>query len=88
VVVDDSLMLGLAASYDGRSRLPASAAGKLASAAWGATISVNYNTGPWTVGAYCQYATAEGLGVRAAGHVQEGYACDARTAAGVSGVTG
>lgn len=60
VILDDSLMLGLAASYDGRSRLPASATGKLASAAWGATISVNYNTGPWTVGAYYQYATAEG----------------------------
>jgi hypothetical protein len=60
VVLDDSLMLGLAASYDGRSRLPASAAGKLASAAWGATLSVNYNTGPWSVGAYYQYATAEG----------------------------
>ena len=59
IVLDDSLMLGLAASYDGSSRLPAAAAGKLASAAWGATISVNYNTGPWTVGGYYQYATAE-----------------------------
>jgi hypothetical protein len=60
VTIDDSLMLGVAASYDGRSRLPATAAGKFASAAWGATVSFNYNTGPWTVGAYYQYATAEG----------------------------
>jgi Gram-negative porin len=60
IVLDDSLMLGIAASYDGSSRLPSVAAGKLASAAWGATVSVNYNNGPWTVGGYYQYATAEG----------------------------
>ena len=60
IVLDDSLMLGIAASYDGSSRLPSDAAGKLASAAWGATVSVNYNNGPWTVGGYYQYATAEG----------------------------
>jgi len=60
VILDDSLTLGLAASYDGGSRLPASARGKLASAAWGATLSVNYNSGPWTVGGYYQSATAEG----------------------------
>ena len=57
---EDSLMLGIGASYDGRSGLPAAAASRFVSAAWGATVSVNYNTGPWTVGAYYQYATAEG----------------------------
>lgn len=60
LTLDDSLMLGVAASYDGRGRLPSTAAGRLASAASGATASVNYNTGPWTMGAYYQYATAEG----------------------------
>jgi hypothetical protein len=60
IVLDDSLMLGIAASYDGSSRLPSDAAGQFASAAWGATISVNYNNGPWTIGGYYQYATAEG----------------------------
>lgn len=58
--LDDSLTLGIAGSYDGRGRLPSTAAGRFASAAWGATASVNYNTGPWTVGAYYQYASAEG----------------------------
>ena len=24
------------------------------------TASVNFNTGPWTIGGYCQYATNEG----------------------------
>lgn len=58
---DDALMVGLSASYDGRSRLPSSATGAFASAAWGTTVSVNYNTGPWTMGAYYQYASAEGM---------------------------
>lgn len=60
LTLNDSLMLGIAASYDGRSRLPSTATARFASAAWGATVSVNYNTGPWTVGGYYQYATAEG----------------------------
>jgi hypothetical protein len=60
LTLDDALMFGVAASYDGRSRLPSSAVGPFASPAWGATISVNYNTGPWTVGAYYQHTTAEG----------------------------
>lgn len=60
LTLDDSLMLGIGASYDGRSGLPSGATGRFGSGAWGATVSVNYNTGPWTVGAYYQYATAEG----------------------------
>ncbi len=60
LTLDDALSLGLAASYDGRSRLPSAATSAFASAAWGATASVNYNTGPWTIGAYYQYASAEG----------------------------
>ncbi|HKS55371.1 MAG TPA: hypothetical protein VJS12_08810 [Steroidobacteraceae bacterium] len=53
-------MIGLAASYDGASRLSENANGAFASPAWGATASVNFNAGPWTVGGYCQYAINEG----------------------------
>ena len=60
LTLDDSLVLGVGASYDGRSGLPSATASRFASAAWGATVSVNYNAGPWTFGAYYQYATAEG----------------------------
>jgi hypothetical protein len=60
ITLDDALTLGLSTSYDGRSQLPSPASGSFASAAWGAIASVNYNTGPWTLGAYYQYATAEG----------------------------
>lgn len=60
LTLDDSLMFGIGASYDGRSGLPSAAATRFASAAWGASVSVNYNTGPWTLGGYYQYATIEG----------------------------
>lgn len=60
LTLNDALMLGLAASYDGRSRLPSFATARFPSAAWGASVSVNYNTGPWTLGGYYQHATAEG----------------------------
>jgi hypothetical protein len=60
ITFNDSLILGLSASYDGRSRLPSTASAAFASAGWGAIASVNYNTGPWTLGAYYQYASAEG----------------------------
>jgi len=59
-------MVGLAASFDGTSRLPATATGRFASPAWGMTASVNFNSGPWTIGGYCQYATSEGGTVVAA----------------------
>ncbi len=58
VTLNDSLDLGIAASYDGMSGAPVAAQGELASPTWGMTASVNYNTGPWTVGAYYQYAKA------------------------------
>jgi hypothetical protein len=56
----EAWMVGAAVSYDGNSRLPETAAGSFASPAWGVTVSVNYNAGPWTVGGYSQYATGEG----------------------------
>jgi porin-like protein len=60
VTLHEVWMIGLAASYDGASRLPENAGGSFASPAWGATASVNFNTGPWTIGGYCQYASSEG----------------------------
>ena len=60
LTLHDEWTIGLAASYDGTSRLPGIAAGSFASPAWGMTASVNFNTGPWTIGGYCQYATNEG----------------------------
>lgn len=58
VTLDDALDLGIAASYDGKSGLPSGAHANPVSPAWGMTASINYNTGPWTVGAYYQYAQA------------------------------
>jgi hypothetical protein len=60
LTLHEEWMVGFAASYDGASRLPEVAAGSFASPAWGMTASVNFNTGPWTIGGYCQYATNEG----------------------------
>jgi hypothetical protein len=58
VTLDDSLDIGLSVSYDGKSGTPRFAPDLDASPAWGATASLNYNTGPWTVGGYFQYARA------------------------------
>lgn len=60
VTLHEVWTVGLAASYDGTSRLPETAMGSFASPAWGATASVSFNEGPWTIGGYCQYATSEG----------------------------
>jgi hypothetical protein len=60
VTLHEVWLVGLAASYDGTSRLAESASGSFASPAWGATASVNFNAGPWTIGGYLQYATSEG----------------------------
>ena len=60
LTLHEEWMVGLAASYDGTSRLPEATSGTFASPAWGMTASVNFNTGPWTIGGYCQYATNEG----------------------------
>jgi predicted porin len=60
ITFDDALTFGLSASYDGRSRVPSRASGAFASAGWGGIASANYNTGPWTIGAYYHYASTEG----------------------------
>lgn len=59
LIVDYDLMLGISATWNGTGgieRLPGSAP----SDAYGITASANYNRGPWTVGGYLQWATAEG----------------------------
>jgi len=58
--LDDSLMLGAAVTFNGDSGLQAMSPAQTTSSAWGATASINYNTGPWTFGAYYQVARAEG----------------------------
>ena len=55
--LSDSLMLGASATLNSNSGLPRSASGA-SPTAWGITTSVNYNTGPWTLGAYYQFARA------------------------------
>lgn len=60
VTLDDALILGLAASYggdEGQLVIPGQVS---ASGAWGLSSSVNYNTGPWTLGGFSQYGSAEG----------------------------
>lgn len=58
VTLEDSLDIGLSASYDGMSGTSRAASDSSASPAWGASASINYNTGPWTVGGYYQQARA------------------------------
>jgi hypothetical protein len=60
LIFNEAWIVGFAASYDGSSRLPQIATGSFASPAWGSTVSINYNAGPWTIGGYGQYATGEG----------------------------
>lgn len=60
VTLDDALMLGISASHDGDGGQPAAPGRTSDSAAWGLTTSVNYNHGPWTLGGYYQYGSAEG----------------------------
>jgi predicted porin len=64
-IVDDDLMLGISATWNGSSGIE-KFDGSSHSSAYGATASVNYNHGPWTAGGYLQWARAEG-DVRARG---------------------
>jgi hypothetical protein len=59
LVLDYDWMLGASVTYDGDSGVAPSVARPI-SDAWGATVSVNYNRGPWTVGAFVQRSTREG----------------------------
>ena len=54
ITLNDSLDLGVSATYDGRGGA-VEAIGD-APSAWGASASINYNSGPWTVGGYYQFS--------------------------------
>jgi hypothetical protein len=54
VSLNDSLDIGVSGSYDGNGGTVRSATGWIPAPAWGGSASLNYNTGPWTVGGYYQ----------------------------------
>jgi hypothetical protein len=66
LILDDNLMLGVSATWNGSSGIE-KFDGSSRSDAYGATASVNYNRGRWTAGGYVQWASAEG-DVRVAGN--------------------
>ena len=65
LVLSNELYLGASATYDGHSGLQRVADPSFKSSALGYAASVNYNSGPWTVGSYYQQAKAEGDPTRA-----------------------
>ncbi len=60
LVIDDSLILGASVTWNGDTGLRRPFMRVDTAAAWGLVTSVNYNYGPWTVGAFYQWATSEG----------------------------
>jgi hypothetical protein len=64
VTLHDSLDLGLAGSYDGHTTSGSPLIDGSPETAWGATASVNYNSGPWTLGGYYQISRAPAFGGR------------------------
>lgn len=65
LVLNNELYLGASLTYDGDSGLQGVAGPSFKSDAFGYALSVNYNTGPWTIGAYYHQAKAEGDVTRA-----------------------
>ncbi len=60
LVIDDSLIVGASATWNGTTGLRRPFMSVDTAAAWGLVTSVNYTYGPWTVGAFYQWATSEG----------------------------
>jgi hypothetical protein len=61
LVLNYDWMLGASVTYDGTSGLARSTSVHGSqSDAWGAVVSLNYNRGPWTAGAFLQRSTREG----------------------------
>jgi hypothetical protein len=60
LILDDDLMLGISATWNGSSGTIADPKGSRPSDAYGVTTSLNYNRGRWTCGGYLQWATSEG----------------------------
>lgn len=69
LVLAYDLQIGISVTYDGTSGLAGVTNNQSASDAVGAVMSVNYNRGPWTVGAFAQWAQAEGDGATAGNDV-------------------
>lgn len=59
LILDDDLMLGISATWNGSSGTVADPRRPRASDAYGITTSLNYNRGKWTCGGYLQWATSE-----------------------------
>lgn len=59
-MLNNALYLGASFTYDGESGLRRVAGSSSKSNALGYAMSVNYNTGPWTMGAYYHQAKNEG----------------------------
>lgn len=61
LVLHNDWMLGASVTYDGTSGLTSPAlTDRSQSDAWGAVVSLNYNHGPWTAGAFIQRGRREG----------------------------
>lgn len=66
LVLHDDLQIGASVTYNGSSGNAIASSTAELSDALGAVASINYNRGPWTVGAYYQWAQSEGdAGTRA-----------------------
>src|SRR5262249_7179709 len=57
VSLNDSVDLAVSGSYAGTGGAPPASNGRSTAVAWGVTASLNYNSGPWTLGGYYQLAT-------------------------------
>lgn len=66
LVLNYDWMLGASVTYNGSSGVSQAAGpGTSTAEAWGSVVSLNYNRGPWTAGAFMQWSTHEGDAGRA-----------------------
>lgn len=56
--LNDSLTLGLSATYDGDGGQPYNELAATRADAWGVAMTINYNSGPWPCGAYYEVTRA------------------------------
>ena len=60
LALDNALEVGLSATWDGRSGLAVVTGPASGATGFGHVASINYNSGPWTLGAFYQQARTEG----------------------------
>lgn len=66
LVLNYDWMLGASITYDGSSGVSRTGTPSASTdEAWGSVVSINYNRGPWTAGAFAQWSTREGDAGRA-----------------------